>query len=195
MYLQILKLLLSFIIIPTRTVISQEAPITFGSTNNLGILPLIAQNEQLFALNGLSVSYKKFQTGKMIMDALVSGDIDIGTIVESNVGFIGYSGAPIKIIAELGTKLDDTLLFKKEAKISSPKDLIGKKIGYTPATTSHIFLTRFLTKNKIKWSDITPVILQPSAMESALRSGVVDAVSTWAPWTINIKGSLLNKVG
>lgn len=130
----------------------------------------------------------------MTMDALISGDIEIGTIVDSNVAFIGYSKSPIKVIASLATKLDDALWYTTNAKITKPTDLIGKRVGYTPATTSHIFLDRFLKANKISWSQITPVVLQPPAMEGALKAGHVDAVSIWQPWGTNIKNSLKESV-
>ena len=161
--------------------------LTFGSTTNLGVLPLIAKNENIFSEKGLAVEYKKFQTGKMTMDALISGDIEAGTIVDSNVAFINYSKNPIKVIASIAIKLDDAVYFDKNKNIAAPKDLVGKRIGFAPATTSHIFLAKFLERNQIKWSDIKPVILQAPAMEAALKNGAVDAVSIWQPWGVNIE--------
>ena len=179
---------------------STGSEITFGWTTNLGMLPLIAKEEGFFKENNVSVTFKKLQTGKMAMDSIISGEIDFGTIVDSNVSFINYSKNPLKVIAIIGTKEDDTIYFKStvakpdtdknestktEAKdtniIKTPRDLIGKKIGYVPATTSHIFLARFLDKHQIKWSEIKPVILQPGATVAALEKNRVDAVSIWQP--------------
>jgi ABC-type nitrate/sulfonate/bicarbonate transport system substrate-binding protein len=167
----------------------------FGSTTNLGLLALIAIKENIFKNKDLIVNYKKFQTGKITMDALISEDIDVGTIVDSNVAFINYLKNPIKIIASIATKLDDAIYFKQSNNIFTPKDLIGKRIGFAPATTSHIFLVKFLEKHNIKWTDIKPVILQAPAMESALINGAVDAVSIWQPWGFNIVKSRHAKYG
>lgn len=164
-----------------------QDPLTVGSTTNLGVLPLIAKNENIFSEMGLTVEYKKFQTGKMTMDALISGDIEAGTIVDSNVAFINYSKNPVKVIASIATRLDDAIYFNKNKNISAPKDLVGKRVGFAPATTSHIFLAKFLKSNQIKWSEIKPVILQAPAMEAALKNGAVDAVSIWQPWGVNIE--------
>ena len=172
-----------------------EEHLVVGSTTNLGVLPLIAKNENIFSEKGLEVEYKKFQTGKMTMDALISGDIEAGTIVDSNVAFINYSKNPIKVIASIAIKLDDAIYFNTRKNITSPKDLIGKKIGYAPATTSHIFLAKFLEHNQIKWRDIKPVILQAPAMEAALKNGAVDAVSIWQPWGVNIKKAASKQYG
>jgi NitT/TauT family transport system substrate-binding protein len=156
--------------------LAEEQKLILGSTANLGVLPLVAKHDSIFVKNGIEVDYRKFQTGKMTMDALISGDIEIGTIVDSNVAFIGYSKNPIKVIASLAIKLDDAIWYRSDKQITRPIDLIGKRIGYTPATTSHIFLARFLEANNISWSQITPVVLQPPAMEGALRNEHVDAV-------------------
>lgn len=174
--------------------LAEELPIRIGSTANLGVLPLIAKNEGIFEENGLKVDYLKFQTGKMTMDALISGDIEIGTLVDSNISFIGYFPNPIKVIASLGVKHDHRLWFMKSSGISEPAHLVGKKIGYVPATTSHIFLARYLASQKIEWSQIKPVILQPPVMESALRSGAVDAVSIWQPWGVGIRNAMKDDV-
>lgn len=161
------------------TEVQAQDQLIVGSTTNLGVLPLIAKNENLFSEKELVVEYKKFQTGKMTMDALISGDIEAGTIVDSNVAFINYSKNPIKVIASIATKLDDAIYFNKSKNIFAPKDLVGKRIGFAPATTTHIFLAKFLERNQINWSDIKPVILQAPAMEAALKNGAVDAVSIW----------------
>ncbi len=175
--------------------VQAQEQLIVGSTTNLGVLPLIAKNENIFSEKGLAVEYKKFQTGKMTMDALISGDIEAGTIVDSNVAFINYSKNPIKVIASIGTKLDDAIYFDKSKNISTPKDLIGKRIGFAPATTSHIFLAKFLERNQISWSDIKPVILQAPAMEAALKNGAVDAVSIWQPWGVNIEQTATRQFG
>jgi NitT/TauT family transport system substrate-binding protein len=174
---------------------AEEYNLKFGSTANLGVLPLIAKNEDIFGKQGLAVKYKKFQTGKMTMDALVSGDIEAGTIVDSNVSFINYTSNPIRVIASIATRNDDAIYYDITKNISSPKDLVGKRIGYAPATTSHIFLAKFLEVNDIKWSEVKPIILQPPAMESALRNGAVDAVSIWQPWGVNILKQDSSKFG
>ncbi len=173
---------------------AQEQPLILGSNINLGLVTLVAKNEGLFPKHGLKVDYRKFQTGKMTMDALIAGEVEVGTLVDSNIAFVNYSDNPIKVIASIGTKLDDAIYFKKHSQITKPADLIGKRIGYAPATSSHIFLARLLERNKIPWADIKPVQLQPQAMEAALRNDSVDAVSIWQPWGNNIENSFRESV-
>jgi sulfonate transport system substrate-binding protein len=183
-------MMVSIIMMVAVEAAAEDLTVRFGSTSNLGILPLIAKHEGIFKSRGLEVDYKKLQTGKITMDALLSGEIDIGTLVDSNIAFINFSKNPLKVIASLATRLDDAIWFNTASDVSKPSDLIKKRIGYVPATTSHVFLARFLRTNGISWSEITPVLLQPPAMEAALRNGAVDAVSIWQPWGTNIRTAL-----
>jgi len=73
-------------------------------------------------------------------------------------------------------------------------DLKGKKIGYVPAISSHVFLYRFLKDNGISWGEITPVPLQIQAMLPALRGGMVDAVSIWEPWGTRVQNELKDQI-
>lgn len=141
---------LALIAFSSTSVTAQSEELTLGSTANLGALPLIAINEGLFPSHQLKVNYTHLQTGKMTMDALIGGDIEVGTIVDSNVAFIGYLENPIKVIASLGVKEDDAIYFRPSTGIANPLDLKGKRIGYIPATTSHIMLARFLARTGLK---------------------------------------------
>lgn len=75
-------LLFLLIAVVTQSATAEELKISIGSTSNLGVLPLIAKHEGVFQAQGLNVEYKKFQTGKMTMDALLAGEIEIGTLVK-----------------------------------------------------------------------------------------------------------------
>ncbi|WP_130472899.1 ABC transporter substrate-binding protein, partial [Candidatus Magnetaquicoccus inordinatus] len=57
--------------------------------------------------------------------------------------------------------------------------LHGKRIGYTPGTTSDFFLSTFLNANGIDRSSVQLVALKPDEMQSAIAAKQVDAVSTW----------------
>ncbi len=174
---------------------STTPSLSFGSTPALSVLPIITKYQGIYPEQILSVRYHKFQTGKSVMDALISGDIEVGTLVDVNVSYLNFTVNPIRIIASLGDRLADSIYFKKELGINAPKDLIAKKIGYVPASTSHIFLARFLEVNNINWQDIKPIALQPAGMEAALKNNFVDAVSIWQPWGNNIEKSLGDNIG
>jgi NitT/TauT family transport system substrate-binding protein len=65
------------------------------------------------------------------------------------------------------------------AGITKPADLKGKRIGFSPGTTSDFFLDSFLAAQGLTRQDITPVPLQPDGMLDALLTNKADAVSTW----------------
>ena len=174
---------------------ADSQPIIMGGSKNIGIVPLIALKKGYFAEQGLNVEYQEIQVGKLAMDALVAGKIDVGFLMDMNIAFGGFQDAPIRVIASIVKRGDDAIIYRKDSKIDKALDLKGKKIGYYPGTASHAFLDRFLKLNKLTMKDITPVILQISAMQPAIEGGQVDAVACWQPWCQNILNTLSDKVG
>ena len=187
--------LVCFFISNNYSYAQQLTEIKITRTNNLGLLPFIAENQGFFAEAGISLKVLNLQTGKMAMDSLISGDSEIATIVDSNVSFVGFSENDIKVIAVLGKKYDDDVYFKKNSGIKTPEDLKGKKIGYIPATTCHYTLNTFLKTHNIKWDEIKPVVINPLSINSALRQGAIDAVSIWQPYGFYIKKEFGDSVG
>ena len=198
---QVLWLVLVFFLVTNLCFANENraaAPLTkivMGGSRNLGMIPVIALKKGCFAEEGLDVEYQEIQVGKLAMDALVAGKIDLGFIVDTNVAFGGFQQSPLRVIASIMKRGDDAIVYRKAAKIDKPLDLKGKKIGYLPATTSHAFLDRFLKSNGLSVGDVTLVILQPASMQSAMEGGQVDAVSCWQPWCRNIIHALPDQVG
>jgi ABC-type nitrate/sulfonate/bicarbonate transport system substrate-binding protein len=174
----------------TQNSIAENKKLIFGSSIANGFLPIIAENEGYFKQVGINVELKRVTTGKIAADALISGDFDACIVIDSNINYLGFSDSSLRVVAELGERLVDTIVFNKNSGIINPIDLKGKKIGYGPGTASHIFLARFLEKNNIPWDSIKPISIQPQAIETAFKNGIIDAVSTFPPWSTNLEISL-----
>jgi ABC-type nitrate/sulfonate/bicarbonate transport system substrate-binding protein len=59
--------------------------------------------------------------------------------------------------------------------------LRGKRIAYSPGSSSHLVLMRSLKSAGIAETDVKLVAMEPSQMVDALESGAVDAYSAWEP--------------
>lgn len=190
----ILAYLFFFISFIPKTSADSPHTLTLGTSPLLGTLTFIAEKNGYFTEENLTISLKRMQIGKIIMDSLNAGSIEVGTLVDSNIAFIGYQPNTLRVIASLGTRTNDALYYYKDS-ISSPADLRGKRIGYAPVTTSHIFLARFLKLHGIAWNEISPVSLQAPSIQTALSGKNVLAGSVWEPFGVNIRNELADKVG
>jgi NitT/TauT family transport system substrate-binding protein len=190
-----LKFLFLFIFINPLSSAYSENIVRIGTTPAIGTLVDIATQEGIFEKNGLKVKLVVLNSGKLVADALTSNDVDFGTIVDSNIAFNGFNGTNIRVPLILGSRLADGFYFKKSQNINSAKDLIGKKIGFVPGTSGHIYLARYLNKNSVKWEQIKPVTIQPQSAQISLRMDAVDALVIWQPWSNSILKEFGDGVG
>lgn len=61
------------------------------------------------------------------------------------------------------------------------EQLKGKRVGYSPGSSSHLVLLRGLAAAKMSEKDVVLVKLETSEMPAALEQGDVDAFSAWEP--------------
>ena len=174
---------------------SQPKPIKIGGPQNISLLVIIAEKKGFFSQASVQASYMPLQTGKIAMDSVISGDLDLGVLVDSNVAFIRYQpNADVKVVASITEKRDDAIVARKDKGIRSPRDLAGKNVAYLPATTSHIFLARFLKANKVDINKLDLVTMTPPAMQAAMLNGDIAAASVWQPFRYNISKELAGKI-
>jgi ABC-type nitrate/sulfonate/bicarbonate transport system substrate-binding protein len=70
---------------------------------------------------------------------------------------------------------------RRDRGIAAPRDLAGKRVGVTFGTNGEYFLWAFLIRHKLAPGSVTLVDLPPGRMAQELKSGTIDAVSTWEP--------------
>jgi len=76
----------------------------------------------------------------------------------------------------------------------TPNQLKGLRIGYPTGTTAHFTLDRTLQAANLTMNDIISVPMPPDQMETAFRTGKVDAIVSWEPTAsaiLNIPGSAM----
>ncbi len=79
------------------------------------------------------------------------------------------------------------MIARKNKGIKTGADLKGKKIGANKGTTSHFFLAVFLIHNRLSMSEVEIIDIKMPDLPSALKNGVVDAISVWEPHTQKAK--------
>ncbi|WP_110331924.1 taurine ABC transporter substrate-binding protein [Pantoea sp. JKS000250] len=141
----------------------------------------VAQADNNFAKeSGASVDWRKFDSGAGVIRALASGDVQIGNIGSSPLAVAAAQKLPIEaflLASQLGNS--EALVVKKT--ITSPKDLIGKRIAVPFISTTHYSLLAALKHWGIKPSQVQLINLQPPAIIAAWQRGDIDGAYVWAP--------------
>ena len=138
-------------------------------------LVYIAREQGFFADNGVNVTFKEYEAGKLAADALIAGDADIST--SSDFAFVSNS-LEMDDLRLLGTVSQTELIelvARKDRGISTPADLEGKKIGVTRKSSAEFSLGTFLTFNGLSVDDVEVVDLTPSGIVEAISKGEIDA--------------------
>ncbi|HBV91920.1 MAG TPA: taurine ABC transporter substrate-binding protein [Pantoea sp.] len=141
----------------------------------------VAQADNSFAKeSGASVDWRKFDSGAGVLRALASGDVQIGNIGSSPLAVAAAQKLPIEaflLASQLGNS--EALVVKKN--ITTPKDLIGKRIAVPFISTTHYSLLAALKHWGITPSQVQLVNLQPPAIIAAWQRGDIDGAYVWAP--------------
>jgi NitT/TauT family transport system substrate-binding protein len=140
----------------------------------------IALTKGYFFNAGLDVKPLIHSFGKAALQSVLDGKADFATVAETPIMFSVLKGDRIFVVANIeSSSMNDGVLARPDAGIARAADVKGKRIGFTPGTTSDFFLDSFLTAQGLTRHEVTPVPLAPDEMQEALLTKKVDAVSTW----------------
>ncbi|MCO8043036.1 taurine ABC transporter substrate-binding protein [Acinetobacter bohemicus] len=132
--------------------------------------------------SGNDIQWKKFDTGADVVNALASGDVDIGNIGSSPVAAAASHDLPIEVFfvaAKLGSS--EALVVNNKAGIQSPADLKGKTIAVPFVSTAHYSLLSALKHWNIDESEVKIINLRPPEISAAWERGDIEAAYVWEP--------------
>ena len=157
----------------------QKVTVAF-TTQPQSTLIHIAMSKGYFSNQGLDVQPLIHSFGKAALQSVLDGKANLATVAETPVMFSVLKGDKIFVIAKIeSSSTNNAVLARPDAGIIKAADVKGKRIGFTPGTTSDFFLDSFLTAQGLTRQQITPVPLKPDEMQDAMLTRKVDAVSTW----------------
>lgn len=140
----------------------------------------VAVAKGYFAEEGLAVESVMHTYGKAALQSVLEKKADFATVAETPVMFSVLKGDKIFVIANIeASTMNNGIVVRKDAGIAVPGDLKGRRIGFTPGTTSDFFLDSLLTANGLTRKEVQPVAMKPEEMMDAMLAKKVDAVSTW----------------
>lgn len=173
--------LLSYVVSPQSNSAPLE-PLTIAvGAQPLSALLFIAEARGYFAEEGLRVDLRLFSHGKKAMQAVLTGEADLVTVAEMPFVAAARAGQNIVAVATIESSDRHNLIVgRRDRGITHPRDVIGKRVGLIPGTSSEIFLDAFLIAHAISKNSLQLIPLAPEDIGPALEQRTVDAASLWA---------------
>ncbi len=157
--------------------------ITLGFSAWPGWFPWqVAQEQGLFAKNGVNVDLKYFDNYTDSINALSSGAIDANSQTLNDTLSSLSGGAKLSIVLVNDNSTGNDKIIARDG-ITSVADLKGKKVAVEQGAVDHYLLLLALQAAKLTEKDIQLVNLPTDAAAAAFAGGQVDAVAAFAPFT------------
>ncbi len=137
---------------------------------------------------GVKVKWHEITSGAKQAQALASGDLDIGGVMNTaSVLMANGAGNPVRIIAGVSRPTDTFAIVAAKNGVNSIAELKGKKIAGPKGTVLHQILVAALAKNNMKINDVDFVQMGIPQAFTALQSHQIDAALLAASAMIKAK--------
>src|SRR5882724_13143661 len=168
--------------------------VAYSSVNPHALLVSMAEKRGLYAKYGLSSTIVYVSGGSTVVQAMVSGDIDLGQLTGAPGVTANLRGADIVYVAMSDDRMGYQLVTRRDVKTAS--DLKGKRIGISRFGSSSEFGARLLLKKAgIDPKDVSILQIGNEAERlAALKSGNIDGSVFNAPFGSEAKKFNLNIV-
>jgi NitT/TauT family transport system substrate-binding protein len=142
----------------------------------------VAEEQGLFAKNGVNVEMKWFDSYTESLNALSTGNLDANSQTLNDTLSSVSGGSQQKIVLVNDNSTGNDQIIAQEG-INTIADLKGKKVAAEEGTVDHYLLLLALEQAGLSADDITFTPLLTDAAAAAFVAGKVDAVGVFAPFT------------
>ncbi|MGZ3493825.1 MAG: ABC transporter substrate-binding protein [Syntrophales bacterium] len=169
------------LLLMTAAAASSEEKVKIGYLRLTISLPtFVAAEKGLFEQEGVKVELTPFESGTLIISALIAGRIDANCSSATTGYWFAEQSTPdqFKIFLGYGTPSRKNPTFvaivKKDSPLKDLKDLKGKRVGTFPGASS-LELARAIIRTQIDPEGIVFQEVPPTIIISALAAGQIDA--------------------
>lgn len=151
----------------------------------------VAQDQGYFEDEGLHVQVKVFDAGRLALDALMRGEVDVATCAQTPLARDVDAGKDPVIIATIAeVENANYIVARKDRGIRGAADLKGKKIAVLKGTTADYFLHIYLVTAGISPEDVDVVPVDEKSLVSRVVEGDLDGASAFAPYVHDLEDLL-----
>lgn len=136
--------------------------------------------------NGLRAEFSSFQYGPPMMEALAAGSVD--AIVTSMLPVAAYAAkmpGDIKIVAMVNQG-GHALMVAKDSPVNAPASMVGKKIGVSFNSDSHLDTLIWLRESNLA-GKVALINVPPGELTVALSNQSVDAIVIRQPQVLRLQ--------
>lgn len=170
-----------------------EQKLRIGYQKGGGLLAVLkAQGtlEQALGAKGYQVTWREFQAGPQLLEALNAGSVDVGYTGSPPPIFAQAAGIDLVYLgAEPASEAVEAIVVPNGSSIHAVGELKGKKVAVQKGSSANFLLVAALNKAGLTLKDIQPVYLAPADARAAFANGSVDAWSIWDPYLAAIQQS------
>ncbi len=142
----------------------------------------VAEQQQLFAQQGLAVNYQRFLLGKQALQAVLDGDADVAIVADTPFMLAVLHGEKIAALATVyASRKTIAIVGRRASGVTDTSTLAGKRVGTILGTNAEFFLDTMLDVHGVKRDQVTVAGFKPDELSAAFRDGKVDAVTVWNP--------------
>ncbi len=190
-FLLIAATLLVFVYLSSNPHENKLETIAIGVTQWPGFEYLfISKEQEFFKQAGLNIELVELSSLADVRRAFERGKIDgmASTLVEvlEAYKYSEYIAQPV-LVTDYSEGADEILASNQ---LTTFEDLQGKKIGIEAGSFSSYFVSRALELNNMEHSDVTIIPMQTHKLPKALKTGKVDAITSYIPASLTIKKEL-----
>lgn len=137
------------------------------------------------AQEGLEVELVEYPNGMKIIDALQSGELQVGYIGDGAHKRCIAGDAKVFLLSHESNA--EAVLGNKANGVKNLKALKGKRIGTIIGSTSDTILDFALESAELTRDDCEIVDSTPEEIMEAMAKGTMDACALWSPYTFNLQ--------
>lgn len=161
---------------------------------SLAALAIIAEDQKFFSQEGIDVTIKLYDSGKLAFTGVCDGEVDLATVADTPIVFSSFEREDFSIIATIGfSDNEPRIIARKDKGIQKPGDLRGRRIATQKGSSVHFFLHLFLIKNGLSEKDVVLSFKKPDELVTALVNGEIDAFSMREPFISKTKKLIQDK--
>lgn len=156
----------------------------------LAVLKAQGTLEQALGAQGYQVSWREFQAGPQLLEALNAGSVDVGYTGSPPPIFAQAAGIDLVYLgAEPASEKVEAIVVPNGSALQAVSELKGKKVAVQKGSSANFLLVAALNKAGLTLKDIQPVYLAPADARAAFANGSVDAWAIWDPYLAAIQQS------
>jgi NitT/TauT family transport system substrate-binding protein len=138
-----------------------------------------ALNRGYYSDAGLNLSIGQGKGSTATAQVVGSGSETFGLMDMSTMMLAIGSGAPLVAVGGLIQRSPEAVISLSSTNIKSPKDLEGKRWGYTAGSSGETLFTLFAAKTGVDDSKLARITVDAGAKLTFLLTGKVDFITDW----------------